>query len=168
MTSVNDEKRNLPTPDLVVFRRMAVADIDTIIDIEKECFPVPWTKEAFYNELMYNHFAHYFVMLWRGDIIGFGGLWTILDEAHVTNIGLRAAYRGRKLGERLLTELIQFAARREMKRMTLEVRVSNEVALGLYEKFGFKVEGIRRGYYSDNGEDAFIMWADVPDVQSAR
>lgn len=168
MRSGNGRAVGLPTPDMVLFRRMTLADIDTIIDIEKECFAVPWTKEAFQNELMYNQFAHYFVMLWQGEIIGYGGLWTIVDEAHVTNIGLREAYRGRKLGQRLLSELMTFASLRGMKRMTLEVRVSNIPAQRLYEKFGFKVEGVRRGYYSDNGEDALIMWADLPDIRPAQ
>jgi ribosomal-protein-alanine N-acetyltransferase len=165
---MHDKAVGFPSPEMVVFRRMTVEDIDTIVEIEKECFTVPWTKEAFYNELMYNQFAHYFVMLWQGEIIGYGGLWTIVDEAHVTNIGLREAYRGRKLGQRLLRELIAFASLRGMKRMTLEVRVSNTVAQRLYEKFGFRVEGVRRGYYSDNGEDALIMWADIPDIRPAQ
>jgi len=162
MTGANERAADLPTPETVVFRRMTLEDIDTIVDIERECFAVPWTREAFYNELMYNQFAHYFVMLWQGDIIGYGGLWTIVDEAHVTNIGLRKAFRGRKLGERLFRELVAFASRQGMRRMTLEVRVSNVPAQRLYEKFGFRVEGVRRGYYSDNGEDALIMWADLP------
>jgi len=168
MRNMHDKAVGFPSPEMVVFRRMTVEDIDTIVEIEKECFTVPWTKEAFYNELMYNQFAHYFVMLWQGEIIGYGGLWTIVDEAHVTNIGLREAYRGRKLGQRLLRELIAFASLRGMKRMTLEVRVSNTVAQRLYEKFGFRVEGVRRGYYSDNGEDALIMWADIPDIRPAQ
>lgn len=168
MRSGNERTAGRQTPESVLFRRMVVGDIETIVDIEKECFTVPWTKEAFYNELMYNHFAHYFVMLWQGEIIGYGGLWTIVDEAHVTNVGLREAYRGRGLGERLFRELVLFASRRGMKRMTLEVRVSNVAAQRLYEKFGFKVEGVRRGYYSDNGEDALIMWADVPDMRPAQ
>jgi ribosomal-protein-alanine N-acetyltransferase len=168
MRNLHDKAVGFPSPEMVVFRRMTVKDIDTIVEIEKECFTVPWTREAFYNELMYNQFAHYFVMLWQGEIIGYGGLWTIVDEAHVTNIGLREAYRGRKLGQRLLRELIAFASLRGMKRMTLEVRVSNTVAQRLYEKFGFRVEGVRRGYYSDNGEDALIMWADIPDIRPAQ
>jgi len=151
-----------PTPQTVVFRNMHTDDIGRISEIERECFPTPWTEEAFHNELVHNHFAHYIVMLWRGEIIGYAGLWTIMDEAHVTNIALREAYRGRKLGERMLRELFTSAVRRGMKRITLEVRVSNVVAQRLYEKFGFRAEGVRRGYYSDNGEDAIIMWADLP------
>lgn len=152
-----------PTPQTVVFRKMEIADIQAIVAIEHECFTQPWTESAFYNELMHNHFAHYVVMLWGEYIIGYGGMWTIMDEAHITNIGIREAYRGRKLGDRLMRELLTMAADRGMKRITLEVRVSNTVAQQLYEKYGFHVEGVRRGYYSDNGEDALIMWADLPE-----
>lgn len=85
-----------------------------------------------------------------------------MDEAHITNIAVRQAYRGRKLGERLLDELMRTAAYLGMERMTLEVRVSNLVAQRLYEKKGFESAGIRKGYYSDNMEDAMIMWANLP------
>lgn len=151
-----------PTPQTVQFRGMQVDDIGRICAIERECFSTPWTEEAFYNELVHNHFAHYVVMVWGGQIIGYAGVWTIMDEAHVTNIAVSGPYRGRKLGERLLHELFRFAAARGMKRITLEVRVSNTIAQRLYEKFGFRAEGVRRKYYSDNGEDAIIMWADLP------
>jgi ribosomal-protein-alanine N-acetyltransferase len=102
-------------------------------------------------------------MLWQEEVIGYAGMWTIMDEAHITNIAVTGAFRGRKLGERLLEELVMKAATKGMKRMTLEVRVSNTVAQGLYEKFGFRAEGVRRAYYSDNNEDALIMWADLPE-----
>lgn len=151
-----------PTPQTIEFRKMVIDDISTIVSIEHECFTQPWTENAFYNELVHNHFAHYVVMLWEGNIIGYGGLWTIMDEAHITNIGIREAYRGRRLGVRLLRELLGMATARGMKRITLEVRVTNTVAQRLYAKFGFRTEGVRRGYYSDNGEDALIMWADLP------
>jgi [ribosomal protein S18]-alanine N-acetyltransferase len=151
-----------PMPETVKIRGMLTSDIARIGEIEKECFTTPWTEEAFYNELMHNHFAHYVVMEWNDLIIGYAGLWTILDEAHVTNIAIIEAYRGRKLGDRLMMELMSLAMVRGMKRITLEVRVSNTVAQRLYEKYGFYPEGVRRGYYSDNGEDAIIMWADLP------
>ncbi len=151
-----------PTPDTVIIRKMTTSDIVRIGELERECFTTPWTEEAFYNELVHNHFANYLVMVWRDTIIGYAGLWTILDEAHVTNIAIGAAYRGRKLGERLLTDLMSLAIARGMKRITLEVRVSNTIAQRLYEKFGFYPEGVRQRYYSDNHEDAIIMWADLP------
>ncbi len=95
-------------------------------------------------------------------------MWTVIDEAHVTNIAVLRAYRGRKWGERLLRELMKTASDLGMQRMTLEVRVSNEVAQNLYRKLGFKPAGLRKGYYSDNQEDALIMWAELPERGSAQ
>jgi ribosomal-protein-alanine N-acetyltransferase len=113
------------------------------------------------NELSNNHFARYMVMEYDGDVIGYGGMWTIMDEAHVTNIAVRAGYRGQGLGEKLMTELQRTAVFFGAARMTLEVRVSNEIAQRLYRKLGFEPAGIRPGYYSDNQEDALIMWAEL-------
>lgn len=92
-------------------------------------------------------------------IIGFAGMWILLDEAHVTTIGVSPDYRGRGLGELLLLELFEEAMRRGAEWVTLEVRVSNDPAQALYSKYGFTRQGIRRRYYSDNGEDAYIMWS---------
>ncbi|QWU17194.1 ribosomal-protein-alanine N-acetyltransferase [Paenibacillus sophorae] len=144
------------------FRLMKVEDIPDILVIEHEAFTMPWTGEAFRNELTHNHFAKYMVMEFDGRIIGYAGMWAIVDEAHVTNIALLEAYRGRKWGERLLDELMKTAAYLGMKSITLEVRVSNDVAQNLYRKKGFRPAGLRKGYYSDNREDALIMWADLP------
>jgi len=148
--------------DRLVFRLMKVEDIPDILIIEREAFTMPWTEEAFRNELTHNHFAKYMVMELEGRIIGYAGLWAIVDEAHVTNIALLGKYRGRKWGERLLEELMKTASYLGMKSITLEVRVSNEVAQNLYRKKGFRSAGTRKGYYSDNREDALIMWADLP------
>jgi ribosomal-protein-alanine N-acetyltransferase len=95
----------------------------------------------------------------KPPIIGFAGMWMLLDEAHVTTIGVLPEYRGKGLGELLLVSLFQEAMRRDAEWVTLEVRVSNEPAQALYTKYGFTRQGIRRGYYSDNGEDAYIMWS---------
>lgn len=144
------------------FRLMILEDIPNVMVVEHDAFTLPWTEEAFHNELKLNHFAHYMVMEYEGRTIGYAGMWTIVDEAHITNIALLGTYRGRKWGERLLSELMKTASFLRMERITLEVRVSNEVAKRLYMKKGFKPAGIRKGYYSDNGEDALIMWADLP------
>ncbi|WP_054939020.1 ribosomal protein S18-alanine N-acetyltransferase [Paenibacillus ihuae] len=146
-----------------VFRLMKLEDIPEILVIEREAFTMPWTEEAFRNELTHNHFAKYMVMELNGHIIGYAGMWAIVDEAHVTNIALLEAYRGRKWGDRLLEELMKTASFLGMKSITLEVRVSNEVAQNLYRKKGFRPAGTRKGYYSDNREDALIMWADLPE-----
>lgn len=92
-------------------------------------------------------------------IIGFAGMWILLDEAHITTIGVAPEYRGRGLGEMLLLDLFEEAMRRGAEWVTLEVRVSNDTAQALYSKYGFTRQGIRRRYYSDNGEDAYIMWS---------
>jgi [ribosomal protein S18]-alanine N-acetyltransferase len=145
------------------FRPMKVDDIETICEIEQEAFPTPWTPGAFQNELTNNHFAHYLVMEVEGTIAGYAGMWIIMDEAHITNIAVRTGFRGLKLGERLLTELRRKAGKGGARRMTLEVRVTNRVAQNLYEKLGFRSVGVRKGYYTDNNEDALIMWADIPE-----
>lgn len=148
-----------------VLRKMTIDDIPEVMEIEHEAFTLPWTEEAFRNELTMNHFARYMVMVIDGHTIGYAGMWTIMDEAHVTNIAIREAYRGRKLGEALLVELMNWALELEMVRMTLEVRVSNEIAQQLYMKLGFTKAGIRKGYYSDNNEDAMIMWCELTEEQ---
>lgn len=148
------------------FRSMQVDDIEPICAIEQESFTTPWTSAAFYNELTNNHFARYMVMECDGEIAGYGGMWIIMDEAHITNIAVRPEYRGRKLGERLLRELIRTARFFGAVKMTLEVRVSNRIAQNLYEKLGFHGTGLRKRYYSDNNEDALIMWAELPEDDS--
>ena len=153
--------------DDLVFRSMKLDDIPSIIAIEHEAFTSPWSADAFVNELTHNHFARYMVMELRGQIIGYAGMWLIMDEAHVTNIAVIEVFRGCKLGARLLSELAEagyFLRRRPDD--ACEVRVSNEIAQSLYRKFGFEPSGIRPGYYSDNNEDALIMWADLLLAQS--
>ncbi|QYR20852.1 ribosomal protein S18-alanine N-acetyltransferase [Paenibacillus sp. sptzw28] len=152
----------------LIFRTMTPSDIPVIAQIEHEAFTCPWTQEAFMNELTNNHFARYMVMEYDGDVIGYGGMWTIMDEAHVTNIAVRAGYRGQGLGKKLMTELQRTAVFFGAARMTLEVRVSNEIAQRLYRKLGFEPAGIRPGYYSDNQEDALIMWAELSALEGGE
>lgn len=145
----------------VQFRRMTLDDISGVLAVEHASFTLPWTQDAFRNEMTNNLFAKYIVMTTGERIIGYAGMWTVLDEAHITNIAVHPDYRGQRLGERLLQELVQLAHSLGMLRMTLEVRVSNHVAQRLYAKFGFTSQGVRKGYYSDNQEDALIMWSDL-------
>jgi ribosomal-protein-alanine N-acetyltransferase len=144
------------------FRSMRLDDIAQVCVIEQEAFTTPWTAGAFHNELTNNQFAHYMIMECDGQVVGYAGMWLIMDEAHVTNIAVRDRYRGRKLGERLVKELKRTASFLGAIRMTLEVRASNYIAQNLYEKMNFRSVGVRRGYYTDNREDAIIMWADLP------
>ncbi|MFD0679491.1 MULTISPECIES: ribosomal protein S18-alanine N-acetyltransferase [unclassified Paenibacillus] len=144
------------------FRAMRLDDIPAICEIEREAFTTPWTAGAFHNELTNNQFARYMVMEYEGQVIGYGGMWLVIDEAHVTNVAVREGYRGKKLGEMLMRELQKTASFLGAERMTLEVRPSNIIAQRLYEKLGFHSVGVRRGYYTDNREDALVMWADLP------
>jgi [ribosomal protein S18]-alanine N-acetyltransferase len=141
---------------------MRLEDIPAVCEIEREAFTTPWSAGAFHNELTNNQFAYYMIMDCGGEVAGYGGIWLIMDEAHVTNIAVRDRYRGKKLGKRLLTELQQTAGYMGAVRMTLEVRASNFIAQRLYEKLGFRSVGVRKGYYTDNREDAIIMWAELP------
>jgi len=140
-------------------RRMNEFDVDSVLIVEEQSFTVPWSRAGFVGE-MKNELAHYLVMVDSGKIIGYAGMWIIVDEAHVTNVAILPAYRGRKLGEKLMSALIEHAKARGALCMTLEVRTSNIVAQNLYTKFGFAPKGIRRNYYSDTQEDALIMWCD--------
>jgi [ribosomal protein S18]-alanine N-acetyltransferase len=144
--------------DSLVFRDMKEEDIHQILVIENLSFTIPWSRESFYNEIHNNQFATYVVLEDGDKIIGYCGVWIIVDEAHITNIAVLPDYRGRKLGDALLAKVIDVAKEKGAKSMTLEVRVSNVVAQNLYRKFGFKNGGIRKGYYTDNQEDALVMW----------
>jgi [ribosomal protein S18]-alanine N-acetyltransferase len=93
-------------------------------------------------------------------VVGYAGLWLMVDEAHVTSIAVASAYRGLGIGELLFLSLVDISRSIGAQYMTLEVRVSNTLAQNLYRKFGFKETGVRRRYYSDNNEDALIMWSD--------
>lgn len=92
-------------------------------------------------------------------IVGFAGMWIMFDEAHITTIGVLPEYRGTGLGELLMVHLFSEAMARGAEWVSLEVRVSNDPAQALYQKYGFTRQGVRRRYYSDNGEDAYIMWS---------
>lgn len=143
---------------------MKVEDIDQVLEVEHAVFTAPWSKQAFYNELINNHFAYYIVATNNQQIIGYGGLWVIIDEAHITNVAIHPAYQGRRLGYQLMMELIDVAKHYGADKMTLEVRVSNFKAQRLYKRLGFKEHGIRKGYYTDNNEDALIMWVNINEI----
>jgi ribosomal-protein-alanine N-acetyltransferase len=140
--------------------RMREEDIPTIQAIEKDIFLTPWPKNAYHRELSQNRQASYIVLRENGEIVGYGGLWKVFHEAHVTTIGVRARDQNKGYGRALFAALIQRAYSLGARWITLEVRPSNEHAIRLYEAFGFKAIGRRRGYYTDNGEDALIMWSD--------
>lgn len=128
-----------------------------ICEISIFSFPIPWSYDSFKRELK-NKLASYLVVIMDNRVIAYGGIWVILEEAHITNIAVHPDYRCKGIGETLLNALLDKAYARGAKEITLEVRVSNLPAQWLYKKLGFSEEGIRRNYYEDNKEDALIMW----------
>ncbi|WP_070121688.1 ribosomal protein S18-alanine N-acetyltransferase [Bacillus marinisedimentorum] len=144
-----------------VMRLMTVSDIDEVEKIEQACFATPWSRESFYNEVEINQFAKYLVLELNGSVIGYCGLWIIIDEGHITNIAVLPEYRGRKFGEKLLRYALALARGQGANTVTLEVRASNAAAQNLYRKLGFQEGGIRKNYYTDNNEDALVMWVNL-------
>jgi ribosomal-protein-alanine N-acetyltransferase len=173
---------------------MTTADLAQVLEIERAAFPSPWSARAYEYELRYNEMAHYFVARVNGDalerrangrvldwfkrwmnpptpngkveLIGYIGYWLMAGEAHISTIAVRPDRRGHSYGELLLAYALQDAARRGAHVATLEVRVSNTPAQQLYVKYGFEKVGLRKAYYSDNNEDAFIMT--TPPLHSAQ
>jgi [ribosomal protein S18]-alanine N-acetyltransferase len=138
---------------------MTTADIPAVTRIERASFSTVWPSDAFYNELATNKLAHYIVGRFDDRVVGYGGLWVILEDSHVTTLAVDPEYRRRGFGEVLLLRLIDEAIARDAAWMTLEVRESNTVAQQLYRKYGFTTVTMRTGYYSDDNESALIMWA---------
>lgn len=134
--------------------------LDQVVSIENSCFNTPWTKTSFLKEIETNKFALYFVAINDQDnkVLGYGGMWHVINEGHITNIAVSPAYRNQGVASKILNKLIQVAKEKQMIGLTLEVRVSNNIAKNLYIKHGFILEGLRKEYYEDNREDALIMW----------
>jgi [ribosomal protein S18]-alanine N-acetyltransferase len=159
---------------------MREQDVATVQEIERDIFATPWPRNAYYRELASRSSAHYVVLRQEGiverpvqrsadldpTIIGYGGMWRMYDEAHVTTIGVRRDLHHRGYGRIIFAGLVQAAYDMGAKWVTLEVRTSNDNAIHMYEAFSFKVIGRRKGYYTDNGEDAIVMWSDS--IHSAR
>lgn len=138
---------------------MSDADVKEVLRIELQSFSTQWPSNAFYQELHDNKLAHYYVGRLDGHVVAYGGIWVILEDSHVTTIAVHPRFRGRKYGEIMLLRLLDEAIARGASWMTLEVRESNTVAQNLYRKYGFTTVSTRKGYYSDNNENALVMWA---------
>ena len=136
---------------------MLVADIPAVHAIERRSFTTPWPENAYLEELTRNRMARYVVAKVGDEIVGYAGLWMIVDEGHITTFGVDPSWRRRGIGQRVLLYVTDMSRELGATRMTLEVRVSNTAAQALYGKFGFVETGRRPGYYSDDGEDALVM-----------
>lgn len=142
----------------IVISKMQESDIKEVFKISALSFHTPWTVDSLKDELNSNKYARYFVAKIDNLVIAYGGIWIIIDEAHVTNIAVHPEYRGIGIGKKILEALIDQCIIEFIPSMTLEVRISNSVAISLYKSFGFSEEGIRKKYYGDTGEDGIIMW----------
>lgn len=139
---------------------MNYTDLDEIEEIEKLCFSIPWPKQAFAKELL-NDLAYYQVAVMNNKVVGYMGMWKIIDEGHITNVAVRPEYRDKGIATKLISKMIDVCVSSEINSMTLEVRESNKIAINLYVKFGFYPVGKRPKYYQKPLEDAIIMWKKV-------
>lgn len=136
---------------------MKEEDIDEVLHISNLSLKESWSRESLLKELT-NPLAKYFLIKNDKKVLGFAGVWIIVDEGHITNVAIHPDFRGKGLGTQLMNSLIKGCKAEKCTSITLEVRESNSPALKLYEKLGFDAAGKRKKYYSDNGEDAIIMW----------
>jgi ribosomal-protein-alanine N-acetyltransferase len=144
---------------------MREADVPVVQEIERFVFSSPWPRNAYYRELNSRNNSYYVVLrryheAGKQETVGYAGMWRMHEEAHVTTIGVRHDLHHQGLGRVLFAGLLQAAYEMGARWVTLEVRASNDNAQKMYEGFGFKVIGRRKGYYTDNGEDALVMWSD--------
>jgi ribosomal-protein-alanine N-acetyltransferase len=131
-----------------------------VLQIESKVYPRPWTAGLFLSELAQRSSRSYIVAKIAGRVVGYAGLMFLPQEAHVTNIAVDPEHHHQKIGTRLLLTLVTEALARGNDVISLEVRVSNRNAQKLYEKFGFHTVGVRKGYYVETGEDAYVMTAE--------
>ena len=141
----------------VLFRPMQKGDVERVAELERICFRTPWSRAALAGELK-NDVAHYLVGECDGRVIAYAGRWVLFEEAHITNVAVDPAFRRRGLGRRLMLCMMRTARLFGAAMMTLEVRETNLGAQALYAGLGFLREGRRKGYYTDTGEDAFLLW----------
>ncbi|MCX5801643.1 MAG: ribosomal protein S18-alanine N-acetyltransferase [Candidatus Eisenbacteria bacterium] len=155
----NSERSEYETPGLLI-RPMRIEDVDEIGLMERLIFPSPWSRQAFVDEIKEGAGTLSLVARLEGLLAGYLVAWFVLDEAHLGNIAVNPELRRRQVATGLMKRLIEEADARMVTRMTLEVRVSNVGAIRLYRNFGFRAVSMRRGYYVDNREDAFVMLRD--------
>ncbi|MDQ3940767.1 MAG: ribosomal protein S18-alanine N-acetyltransferase [Actinomycetota bacterium] len=147
-------------PIEIEITKMRRRHLRKVLSIEARVYPRPWSASLFLSELAQRSTRSYIVAKHQGDVAGYAGMMFIGKEAHVTNIAVDPDWHGRKVGTRLLLTLVTEAIARGAEILSLEVRVSNDIAQSMYEKFGFSPVNIRKGYYIETNEDALVMIAD--------
>ena len=143
----------------IEYRMMQEKDVERVAELEKICFITPWSYRSLLGELT-NDVAHYVVAVDDGEVVGYAGMWVMLDEAHMTNIAVSPGHRKQGIARRMILELMKAALAKGAERMTLEVRENNHNAQRLYASLDFAYAGTRKHYYSDTGENALILWND--------
>jgi ribosomal-protein-alanine N-acetyltransferase len=143
---------------------MRLDDMPDVHEIERLSFRTPWPSYAFEQELRGNRLAHYVVARASDRVVGFAGVWLMVDEAHVTTFGVHPDWRRQGIGRQLLLSLVELSRTIGARRMTLEVRASNDSAQSLYRSYGFEEVGRRPRYYTDDDEDAIVM--STPDLDA--
>ena len=138
-------------------RRATIEDAKEIFAIEMECFSVPWSLDSIETELLNEDKKLYYVVEDANGVVGYAGAWLVYDEGQITNIAIRQSARRQGFGAKLTSALIEECFKRGMHEIFLEVRIFNLSALSLYRKLGFTVKGMRKNYYSEPKEDAYIM-----------
>lgn len=148
-----------PEPLSVHIVAMRRRHLRSVLNIEQQVYPRPWTMSLFLSELGLRGTRAYFVAKVGRDVVGYAGLMVTVDEGHVTTIAVDPAWHRHQIGTRLLLAVSHEAIDREVNALTLEVRVSNTEAQAMYRSFGFSSVGVRKGYYAETNEDALVMWA---------
>jgi ribosomal-protein-alanine N-acetyltransferase len=139
-----------------IIRKMSEQDLDAVMLIERDSFAMPWSRASYEAELI-NQFADYLVCDWEGEVAAYVGMWTVFEEAHITNVAVGKGFRGQGMGKVLMQEQEKLARAKGVNQILLEVRPSNSTALAMYKDLGFVLTSIRKQYYTDNQEDALIM-----------
>ncbi|MGH3078979.1 MAG: ribosomal protein S18-alanine N-acetyltransferase [Gaiellaceae bacterium] len=151
----------------VELRRLDQRDLETVEEIERASYPTPWSRSMFAAELRKPSSIAIGAYLEEGELVGYAFVSRYVDAWHVMNVAVSPTFRRRGIASTLLERLFELTASDPRRGYTLEVRVSNAEAIRLYERLGFEARGIRRGYYTDNREDALIMWREPATEEKA-
>jgi [ribosomal protein S18]-alanine N-acetyltransferase len=154
---VKEQARGILELEVLPMRRR---HLPAVLRIEGKVYPRPWSAGLFLSELAQKGSRAYFVARHDSRVVGYAGVMILGDEGHVTNIAVDPSFHRNKIGTQLLLALVDASRERKVRSMTLEVRRANTGAQAMYRRFGFQTVGVRRGYYVETGEDAYIMWAE--------
>jgi ribosomal-protein-alanine N-acetyltransferase len=164
MAHTGTAPRSEPADVAVVIGPMRRRHLRAVLRIEQQVYPRPWSLGLFMSELGYGSSRVYVTARIGGSVVGYGGLMLVADDGHITTLAVDPRWHRHRVGTRVLETLARAAIERGARNLTLEVRVGNEPAQGLYRAFGFAPAGIRKGYYVESNEDALIMWANDVDT----